>query len=129
MGISAANSAVSNTMEASLGAVWGEDPRYYRDGEGPVMSRVGHALKMTFMAMNRDGQLHPAYARFIAIPSTNFLSNTWRTDTDATATRALSRTAFGFLGKFGGNVFKEFWPDFRQKVHGNKSQSPPSFVP
>jgi len=116
-------------MEAGLGSVWGEDPRYVRDGEGPFKSRLGHAMRMTFMARYRDGQLHPAYARFIAIPSTNFLSNTWRVDSDATAQRALSRTAFGFLGRLTGNVFKEFWPDVSRKMHGDKSQSPPSFVP
>ncbi len=35
VGINVAGSAVSNTMEAGLGAAWGEDPRYARDGEGP----------------------------------------------------------------------------------------------
>ena len=33
---------------------------------------VGHVVKMTFMAQNRDGQVIPAYARFIAIPGSNF---------------------------------------------------------
>src|SRR5712671_8182250 len=59
-GINVAGSAVSNTMEAGLGAAWGEDPRYTRDAEGPLKSRLGHVFKMTFMARNSDGQLHPA---------------------------------------------------------------------
>ena len=70
--------AVSNTMEAGLGAIWREDPRYTRDAGAPFKNRIGHALKMTFMAENRDGELMPAYARFIAIPGSNFLSNSWR---------------------------------------------------
>ena len=116
VGINVAGSAVSKTMEAGLGAAWGEDPRYTRDAEGPFKNRLGHAFKMTYMATNRDGQLRPAYARFIAIPASNFLSNSWRTDEQATVSSALSRTAFGFLGRFGGNVFNEFWPDFARKI-------------
>jgi hypothetical protein len=107
---------VSNTMEAGLGAIWGEDPRYVRDPGAPFNNRVGHAIKMTFMAENRDGGLMPAYARFVAIPSSNFLSNAWRPDSDDTLGRASVRTGLRFLGRMGSNTFQEFWPDVRQKL-------------
>jgi hypothetical protein len=116
VGINVAGSAVSNTMEAGLGAIWGEDPRYTRGAGETFKNRVGNIFKMTYMARNRDGKLQPAYARFIAIPSSNFLSNTWRSGEDATVGSALSRTAFGFLGHLGGNTFHEFWPDFARKI-------------
>jgi hypothetical protein len=108
--------ATSNTMEAGLGAIWGEDPRYIRDGGAPFGHRIGHAAKMTFMAQGRDGALMPAYARLIAIPGSNFLSNTWRPDSDATLQRAAIRTGLGFLGRFGSNTFEEFWPDVQQRL-------------
>jgi len=108
--------AVSNTMEAGLGAIWGEDPRYIRDAGAPFKSRIGHAIKMTFMAENRDAGVMPAYARFMAIPGSNFLSNTWRVDSDATVNRAVARTGLRFVGRLGSNVFQEFWPDVRQKL-------------
>jgi hypothetical protein len=108
--------ALSNTMEAGLGAAWGEDPRYSRDPGAPFKDRIGHALKMTFMAENRDGGLMPAYARFIAIPGSNFLSNSWRADSDATLGHAATRTGLRLLGRFGNNAFDEFWPDVRQKL-------------
>ncbi len=115
--MSAAGNAVSNSMEAGLGAIWGEDPRYRRDGAGtPFGHRIGHALKMTFMAQDRDGREMPAYARYVAIPGSNFLSNAWRVDGDDNANRAMIRTGLGFLGRLGGNTFDEFWPDVRQKV-------------
>ena len=115
VGINVAGSAVSNTIEAGLGAAWGEDPRYTRDAGETFKNRLGHIFKMTYMASNRDGQLHPAYARFIAIPASNFLSNTWRPD-NTTVDSALSRTALGFLGRLGGNAFNEFWPDVSRRV-------------
>jgi len=108
--------ATSHSMEAGLGSLWGEDPRYVRYAEGPFGARLGHVVKMTFMARNRDGRFMPAYARLAAIPASNFLSNTWRADSEATASRATVRIGLGFLGRMAGNAFAEFWPDVRQKV-------------
>jgi hypothetical protein len=108
--------AVSNTMEAGLGAIWGEDPRYMRDAGAPFDQRLGHAVKMTFMAQDRNGRLIPAYARMIAIPGNNFISNAWRADSEATVDHAFIRTGLGFLGRLSGNTFEEFWPDVRQKL-------------
>lgn len=121
----------SNAMEAGLGAAWGEDPRYVRFAEGSFGARLGYVVKMTFMARNRDGQLMPAYARFAAISGSNFLSNTWREDSEATASRAGVRIGLGFLGRMAGNAFHEFWPDVHQKVFNRKSSaaSSPSFIP
>ena len=60
LGIDLAGAAVSNTMEASLGAIWGEDPRYARLGEGGFGTRMKSVLYQTFTARRRDGELHPA---------------------------------------------------------------------
>ncbi len=109
--------ATSNAMEAGLGAVWGEDPRYYRAGTNARFgTRIGHIVKWTFVAAHRDGSVRPAWARFAAIPGNNFLSNTWREPSEATATMALERTGLGFLARMAGNTFDEFWPDVKQKI-------------
>jgi hypothetical protein len=115
--MSVAGNLVSDSMEAGIGAAWGEDPRYFRDGPAASFGqRLRHAAKMTVMAENRDGDMMPAYARFIAIPGSNFLSNAWRAPGDDTAGHAVIRTGLGFLGRFGSNTFDEFWPDFKQKL-------------
>jgi hypothetical protein len=103
--------STGNAMEASFGALWGEDPRYFRAKEQPFKSRVGHIIKGTFTAYNREGRTMPAYARYIAIPGNNFLSNTWRADSEADASHAARRTLYGVLGRMAGNAFAEFWPD------------------
>jgi hypothetical protein len=118
--------AVSNTVEAGLGAAWGEDPRYVREGGPSFGRRLGHAAKMTFMAENRDGNLMPAYARFVAIPGSNFLSNAWRAPGDDTARSASIRTGLGFLGRFGSNTFDEFWPDVKQKLFRRAANQAPN---
>jgi hypothetical protein len=77
-------------------------------------------VKSPFLARNRSGGTIPAYARLIAIPGNNFLSNTWRVDSEADANHALRRTLAGFLGDMAGNAFAEFWPDVRKAVFRRK---------
>ncbi len=114
----------SNTMEAGLGALWGEDPRYVSAAGRPFKSRVANIVKMTFAAKDRSGNLMPAYARYAAISGSNFLSNTWRPDSQATVGDASIRIGLGFLGRMGGNAFEEFWPDVRQRVFHRNSGKP-----
>jgi hypothetical protein len=109
--------ATSNAMEAGLGTLWGEDPRYYRAGrDEPFGKRVGHIVKWTFVAANSNGSVRPAYARYAAIAGNNFLSNTWREHSEANTTVALERTGLGVLARMAGNTFDEFWPDVKQKM-------------
>ena len=116
-GIRLSGVSVSNATEAGLGAIWGEDPRYIPTEGQPFWNRMGHVVKMTFMAQNRDGRLRPAYSRYVAIPGNNFLSNTWRADSEATLSDAGVRTALGFLGRMSGNAFQEFWPSLSRRFH------------
>ena len=102
-----------NAIEASAGALWGEDPRYFRVPNEPLKRRILNAAQLTFKARRRDGHFAPAYARYIAISGNNFLSNTWRVDSEANAHDAVIRTADGFAGRFVSNLFEEFWPDIK----------------
>ena len=118
--------ASSNAMEAGLGAFWGEDPRYFRaSGEG-FPERLGHVFKMAFLAPNKDGHLRPAFARYIAITGSNYLSNTWRVDSDATVNRASIRVGYGFLGRIAANAWDEFWPDVKNRISRNSLSQPGS---
>jgi hypothetical protein len=120
-GIGLSGLAVQNTLEAGIGAAWGEDPRYRRDAGASFGHRVGHVVRMTFMAQDRNGGEMLAYARFIAIPGGNFISNAWRGPGDDNVNRAMVRTGLGFLGKMGNNTWDEFSPDIRRKLfhHGS----------
>jgi hypothetical protein len=121
-GVALSTNAVSNAMEAGLGAIWGEDPRYARAGaEVSFKSRLGHVAKWTVLAPNRDGDLRPAYARFIAFTSSSYISNGWREPSDTTAEHSLGRVAFGLLGRMGSNAFDEFWPDTKRKLFHHAS--------
>jgi hypothetical protein len=112
--------ATSNTIEAGFGSIWGEDPRYFRTEGEPFKRRAKNVIAMAFLAHNREGRVVPAYARYIAVPGSSFLSNIWRADSEATTSDALQRVVWGFLGDMGSNAFAEFWPDVHRKVLHNK---------
>ncbi len=108
--------STGNAIEASLGAMWGEDPRYFQSPRRGFGTRVKYVIKATFVAPGRDGTLHPAYARYIGNVGNNFLSNTWRVQSENGAGSAALRCLLGVVGKMSGNAFAEFWPDVRKRV-------------
>jgi len=113
--------ATSNVMEASIGALWGEDPRYFRNPDESFGARVKSVIKQTFVARRPDGNFAPAYARYIAYSGSNFLANTWRPDSEANNHDAVLRTLEGFAGRMSSNAWDEFWPDVKTHVfHHNR---------
>ncbi len=108
--------AASNAIEAGLGSAWGEDPRYPAAGGGNMWRRIRHAAKYTVVAKRSDGSTIPAYARYVGITGSNFISNGWRAESESTAGAALQRTGLGFAGRFASNLFDEFWPDVRNRL-------------
>jgi hypothetical protein len=108
--------ATSNTMEATVGSFWGEDPRYFSERGQPFGARVRSVVRQTFVARRRDGDFAPAYARFIGITGSNFLSNEWRADSEADSEHALIRSGEGLLGRMAANTFEEFWPSVKLHV-------------
>ena len=112
--------STGNAMEAGLGAVWGEDPRYFTTYRQPFMGRIRNVAVMTFLAHNREGALMPAYARYVATAGNNFLSNSWRADSEANDRDAAIRTLYGFVGLMGKNAFTEFGPDIKGLVFHRK---------
>lgn len=115
-GLRLTGAAASNLMEAELGALWGEDPRYRRSPETGMKARIWYAVKTSFVAYNRNGDPMPAYARMIAVPASNVLANTWRPDSQRTVGETTGRIGLGFLGRVAANTFSEFWPDIRRGV-------------
>jgi hypothetical protein len=108
--------AAGNAMEATLGAIWKEDPRYERVPHERFGRRVRNVIKMTFIAYRSDGSLAPAYARYMGIAGSNFLSNSWRANSEANLHDAGLRTLTGFAGRMASNALQEFWPDVKNRI-------------
>jgi hypothetical protein len=100
----------STLIEASIGSLWGEDPRYRRSESRSPHLRLWHAVRMSFLAYNRDGKLRPAYARFAAIPVSNALVNQWRPESQRNPAQTSARISMGFTTHIISNLFTEFRP-------------------
>jgi hypothetical protein len=116
-GIRLSGVVTSNVTEAGLGEIWGENPRYKPEPEKSFGGRIESVIYQTFFTRRADGNFEPAYARFIAIPGSNFMSNTWRVKDEADTPHALERTGYGFAGAMGSNAFHEFWPSVKSHLH------------
>lgn len=115
-GMGMAGSITGNAIEASAGLMLREDPRYFRVPERSFKARLGNVVQLTFAARGGAGSFGPAYARYMAIVGSNFLSNTWRVHSEANAHDALLRSSEGFAGRMAANAFAEFWPDVKKRV-------------
>jgi hypothetical protein len=122
-GTGMAGSATSNAMEAGAGLILREDPRYFRVPQQALKFRVGNVSRLTFFARNESGRSEPAYARYIGIVGSNFLSNTWRVHSEANVKDAVLRSSEGFAGRMAANAFKEFWPDVKRHVFRKYNRS------
>jgi hypothetical protein len=110
-----ADVAISNSIEAGLGAMWGEDPRYIPSGRKGIWPRARYAMKTVFLAQRRDGSLKPAWGRYAGNIFNNMIENAWLPPSQTTGWQTASRSALGFLGRLGGNAWEEFWPDVARR--------------
>jgi hypothetical protein len=108
--------ATGNAINASLGAIWGEDPRYARHGGPEFGARVKRIVGHTLVTRYSDGETRFAWARLAGNVGNNTLSNLWRVQSEVGAGETAKRISFGFLGQMAGNAFAEFWPDVRKRI-------------
>jgi hypothetical protein len=107
--------AVSNGVEASLGALWGEDPRYFQCHCEGIGRRSAHAARLSVLALGADGRVAPAWGRYAGDISGNFAQNAWLPPSGRTWQQMVLRQAGAIGGRFVGNLWTEFWPDVRRR--------------
>jgi hypothetical protein len=111
-----ADVAISNSLEAGLGAIWGERADYVQSGRRGFRPRLSYALKTVFLAHHPDGHLEFAWARLAGNTINNVIENTWLPPSMTTWEQTTWRSASGFGTRALGNVWEEFWPDVKRRV-------------
>jgi hypothetical protein len=111
-----ADVAISNTIEAGLGALWGEEPRYIPSARTGLWPRARYALKTSVLAQGRDGRLRPAWARYAGNTVNNVIENAWLPPSQTTAAQTAVRSGMGIVTRIGGNLWNEFWPDVVRRI-------------
>jgi hypothetical protein len=111
-----ADVAISNGIEAGLGALWHEDPRYVPSGRHGIWPRARYAIKTAVLAQRPDGHLAPAWGRYAGNVVNNLIENAWLPPGVTKAGQTVSRSVLGLVGRLGGNAWDEFWPDVRKRL-------------
>ena len=107
--------AIARGIEAGLGALWDEDPRYFRSARQDVPGRLRHAVVSAFLASDSRGKPRPAFARGIGMVSAKAVSRTWRQE--AGWWRAsIEPLGAGFAGRIASNLAREFLPELTRKL-------------
>ena len=109
------SSGFTKSIEASLGMLWGEDPRSSRSGRHAFGSRLGYAMKTVVLTQRPDGHLAPAWGRFAGTVGSNLVQNVWLPPSLTTPKETAVRVATGLLGRLGTNLWGEFGPDLRRR--------------
>jgi hypothetical protein len=115
-----ADVAISSTIEAGLGAIWGEDPRFIRSHRHGIWPRTRFAMKTVLLAPRRDGHLAPAWGRYAGNVFNNVIERTWLPPSVTTPGSIALDAAAGFSGRLAGNLWDEFWPDVWRRIRKPK---------
>jgi hypothetical protein len=111
-----ADNGISKGIEASLGMLWGEDPRSTPSGRHSFNSRLGYAMMTVVVAQRPDGHLAPAWGRFAGAIGSNVVKNAWLPSRLTTPKGTAGRVATGLLGRLATNLWQEFGPDLRRRL-------------
>ena len=107
-------------IEAGLGALWGEEPRYIPSGRRKIGERARYVIKTTFLTQRPDGHLAPAWGRYAGNVFNNLIENAWLPPSVTTPGQTVTRSLLGMASRLGGNAWDEFWPDawrlFRKRI-------------
>lgn len=97
-------------------ALFKQDPRYFRQGQGPFRDRLFSCVVQEFVARKDSGGHTFSYENVLGAFTAGTISNAYYPSQDRgvglTASRAAIALGYGTLG----NVFLEFWPDIEQRL-------------
>jgi hypothetical protein len=119
--------AIRNSFLFGLNAASGEDPRYFRMGQGNFFLRTGYAISQPMVGHADGGRKVLPWVRFAATFGVAFLSNAWYPNRISDTRHALMRGVYT-LGTDATKSFSyEFWPDLKKLLfpHKNAPAYPP----
>jgi hypothetical protein len=96
-------------------AVFHQDPRYYRLGQGPVAHRLAHAMRHVFVAHNDQGRLMFNYSEWMGTASSKALTNLYHPGNERGFGETAQRAGLSITSDMAYDVLKEFWPEISRK--------------
>src|SRR5579864_8693556 len=96
-------------------ALFRQDPRYYRLGQGSTQSRLGHALAHRFVTQSDSGKLMPNYSEWFGTVSSKALSNLYHPGNPRGFGPTASRVGYSVANDMAWDVLREYWPEIAHK--------------
>jgi hypothetical protein len=107
-----------------------QDPRYFRQGEGTVKSRMGSAFKQEFVARKDSGGYAFHFSNVLGAFTAGGISNAYYPKEDRGFGLTMSRSSIALGYGCLGNIIVEFWPDIDRKFfHKHSKQGQPAGAP
>lgn len=111
---------ITRTLRFGIAAADHEDPLFHPSSEHGIWRRARYATIHYFVVQSDGGGPMPAFSRFGSVYGAAFISNAWYPSSHATTQHALLRGTTALGASVGWNLFREFWPDIKNALHGNK---------
>jgi hypothetical protein len=96
-------------------AIFHQDPRYYRLGQGTVKGRIFHALEHRFVAVSDSGHPMFNFSEWFATVSSKTVSNLYHPGNPRGFGPTVSRVGFSVGNDMAWDVLREFWPEIAHK--------------
>jgi hypothetical protein len=96
-------------------ALFRQDPRYYRLGQGSTQSRLAHALAHRFITQGDSGKLMPNYSEWFGTGSSKALSNLYHPGNPRGFGPTASRVGYSVANDMAWDVLREYWPEIAHK--------------
>ena len=108
---------MSNTISFGVGALRGEDPRYFLSGQTRISARIKSALAQTFVVHTDHGGRTVAIGRVAGAFGGGFVSRTWKPEEGHGIIRSgVQSGAISLSYGAVSNVIREFWPDIKKHL-------------
>src|SRR4051812_5061198 len=107
---------VGSTVRYGVGAMHGEDPRFYRSGKEGFRARTGFVLSHTFVTQMDDGGTSIAAGRLTGAFAGNTLQSYMRVRNEDPIRNGITNAGITLGADAAFRMVREFWPDIKKKL-------------
>ncbi len=100
-----------------------QDPRYFRQGQGPAGRRIGYALTRVVVTQGDNGRRQFNFSQVLGSLFSAALTNAYYPEDERRAGRTFARAGRSLALAGGLNVLKEFGPQLRRKMFRKKKKN------
>lgn len=99
-----------------------DDPRYFRQGRGPFLSRVWYAINRTLVTRRDKGTYGLNTSQFVGQLISCVISTSYYPAQDRTAARVFSNWGVNLAGNSAYNVLSEYYPEMMRAIFHRHAQ-------